>query len=294
MAIKLYTQAYAGQLPDLFTKQSRFLRSFGGNIQTLVGKEADENFLKLKVSDTDVVIQEYSTDPNVAFGTGTGNSNRFGPRKEVKSVDLQVPFDTPLSIHEGIDGYTVNDIPDQVVAERLALHAIAWAERYDTEMSKVLSESASKTLDGKLTIAGIQKVFNEARSTFVNNRVTRNVAWVAYVTSEVYQLLVDNALTTTAKRASTDIDNGELTKYKGFVLVEIEDDKFQAGENIVFAADNVGVAGIGIPVTRVIESEDFAGVALQGAGKLGKYVPDKNKKAILKAKLTEATAETDA
>lgn len=292
MAIKLYTQAYAGQLPDLFVKQARFLRSFGGNLQTLVGKEADENFLKLKISDTDVVIQPYSTDPNVAFGTGTGKSNRFGERKEVKSVDVQVPFDTPLSIHEGIDGFTVNDIPDQEVAKRLALYGVAWAERYDTEMSKVLSESASETLDGKLTIAGVQKVFNEARSKFVNNRVTRNVAWVAYVTSEVYQLLVDNALTTTSKRASTDIDNGELTKYKGFVLVEIEDDKFQNGENIMFVADNVGVAGIGIPVTRVINSEDFAGVALQSAGKLGKYVPEKNKKAILKAKLTEATAET--
>lgn len=292
MAIKLYTQAYAGQLPDLFTKQSRFLRSFGGQIQTLVGKEADENFLKLKVSDTDVVIQEYSTEPDVAFGTGTGNSNRFGPRKEVKSVDLQVPFDTPLSIHEGIDGYTVNDIPDQEVAERLALYGVAWAERYDSEMSKVLSDSASETLTGELTLAGVKKVFNTARSKFVNNQVSRNVTWVAYVTSEVYQLLVDADLTTTAKKSSANVDTGELEKYKGFILEEVEDDKFQTGENIMFVADNVGVAGVGIPVTRVIDSEDFAGVALQGAGKLGKYVPEKNKKAILKATLTEATPET--
>lgn len=294
MAIKLYTQAYAGQLPDLFTKQSRFLRSFGGNIQTIVGAEADADFLKLKISDTDVVIQEYSTDPDVAFGSGTGNSNRFGPRKEVKSVDLQVPFDTPLSIHEGIDGFTVNDIPDQKVAERLALYGVAWAERYDSEMSKVLSESASETLTGELTLAGVKKVFNTARSTFVNNQVSRNVTWVAYVTSEVYQLLVDADLTTTAKKSSANVDTGELEKYKGFILEEVEDDKFQTGENIMFVADNVGVAGIGIPVTRVIDSEDFAGVALQGAGKLGKYVPEKNKKAILKATLTEATPETDA
>ena len=289
MAIKLYTQAYAGQLPDLFTKQSRFLRSFGGNIQTLVGKEADENFLKLKVSDTDVVIQEYSTDPDVAFGTGTGNSNRFGPRKEVKSVDLQVPFDTPLSIHEGIDGFTVNDIPDQVVAERLALHAIAWAERYDGVISKVLSDAASATLTGTLDEAGVTKAFNDAHKAFVNNRVSRNIAWVAYVNTDVYNLLVDNKLATTAKKSETNVDDQAVYKFKGFIIEEVEDDKFQTGENIVFAADNVGVAGVGIPVTRAIDSEDFAGVALQGAGKLGKYVPEKNKKAILKATLTETT-----
>ena len=292
MAIKLYTQAYAGQLPDLFVKKSRFLRAFGGNIQTIIGAEADEDFLKLKVSDTDVVIQEYSTEPNVAFGTGTGNSNRFGPRKEVKSVDLQVPFDTPLAIHEGIDSYTVNDIPDQVVAERLALHGIAWAERYDGVMSKVLSDTASATLTGTLDEAGVTKAFNDAHKAFVNNRVSRNIAWVAYVNTDVYNLLVDNKLATTAKNSETNVDDQAVYKFKGFIIEEVEDDKFQTGENIVFAADNVGVAGVGIPVTRTIDSEDFAGVALQGAGKLGKYVPEKNKKAILKATLTEATPET--
>ena len=35
-----------------------------------------------------------------------------------------------------------------------------------------------------------------------------------------------------------------------------------------------------------MDSEDFAGVALQGAGKLGKYIPEKNQDAILKAVLT--------
>ena len=126
MAIKLYTKQYAGMLPELFAKKSAFLRAFGGTIQTLQGAEADANFLNLKTTDTDVVIQAYSTGAAVAFGAGTGNTNRFGARKEVKSTDTQVPFDTPLAIHEGIDNFTVNDIPEQVVAERLALHAVAW------------------------------------------------------------------------------------------------------------------------------------------------------------------------
>ena len=339
MAIKLYTKQYAGMLQDIFESKSAFLRAFGGEIQTIEGAEADSNFLNLKISDTDVVIQNYNTGENVGFGTGTGNTSRFGPRKEVKSVDLQVPFDTPLAIHEGIDSYTVNDIPDQVIAERLALHAVAWAENYDAVMSAELSANASETLTGELTEEGVTKLFADARKKFVNNKVSNSVAWVAYVNADIYNFLIDSKLATTDKNSSANIDEQSIYKFKGFVLVELPDDKFSfhyalttdealvdgkeyftrsgsAGayvytkvetpnvgdirtyyekveEHAYFVADNVGVAGIGIPIARTMDSEDFAGVALQGAGKLGKYIPEKNKKAILKATLTEPAAETE-
>lgn len=286
MAIKLYTKQYAGMLQNIFESKSAFLRAFGGNIQTIQGAEADSNFLNLKISDTDVVIQDYNTGENVGFGTGTGSTNRFGPRKEVKSVDLQVPFDTPLAIHEGIDSFTVNDIPEQVVAERLALHAVAWAENYDAVMSAQLSANADDTLTGELTEEGVTGVFAEARKVFVNNKVSNSVAWVAYVNADVYNFLIDSKLATTDKNSGVNVDTQVLYRFKGFELVELSDDKFQEGEQAYFVADGVGVAGLGIPVARTMDSEDFAGVALQGAGKLGKYIPVKNKKAILKATLT--------
>ena len=291
MAIKLYTKQYAGMLPELFAKKSAFLRAFGGTIQTLQGAEADANFLNLKTTDTDVVIQAYSTDAAVAFGAGTGNTNRFGVRKEVKSTDTQVPFDTPLSIHEGIDNFTVNDIPEQVVAERLALHAVAWAENYDGVMSAAISTSASETLtETKLSETGVTNAFAEAHKKFVNNKVSNAVAWVAYVTADVYNFLIDSKLATTAKNSSANVDEQSLYKFKGFELAELPDAKFQTGDNVYFVADGVGVAGVAIPVARTMDSEDFAGVALQAAGKLGKYIPDKNKKAILKAKLVAVPA----
>nr|WP_319218592.1 capsid protein [uncultured Trichococcus sp.] len=291
MAIKLYTKQYAGMLPELFAKKSAFLRAFGGTIQTLQGAEADANFLNLKTTDTDVVIQAYSTGAAVAFGAGTGNTNRFGVRKEVKSTDTQVPFDTPLAIHEGIDNFTVNDIPEQVVAERLALHAVAWAENYDGVMSATISSSASATLtETELSETGVTNAFAEAHKKFVNNNVSNAVAWVAYVTADVYNFLIDSKLATTAKNSSANVDEQTLYKFKGFELVELPDAKFQTGDNVYFVADGVGVAGVAIPVARTMDSEDFAGVALQAAGKLGKYIPDKNKKAILKAKLVAIPA----
>lgn len=291
MAIKLYTKQYAGMLPELFAKKSAFLRAFGGTIQTIQGAEAKSDFLDLKTTDTDVVIQAYSTDAATAFGAGTGSTNRFGVRKEVKSTDTQVPFDTPLAIHEGIDNFTVNDIPEQIVAERLALHAVAWAENYDGVMSAAISTSASETLtETELSETGVTNAFAEAHKIFVNNGVSNAVAWVAYVTADVYNFLVDSKLATTAKNSSANVDEQSLYKFKGFELAELPDAKFQTGDNVYFVADGVGVAGVAIPVARTMDSEDFAGVALQAAGKLGKYIPEKNKKAILKAKLVAIPA----
>ena len=286
MTIKIYTKQYAGMLPSLFETKTPFLRVFGGQLQVRSDAEYNENFLELKTSDTDVTIQEYNTGADVGFGTGTGNSSRFGPRNEVKSTDKTVEWEKPLAIHDGIDRFTVNDMPDQVAAERLALHGIAWAEHVNKFLGKAISDNASETLTGDLTEAGVTKMFAEAHKKFVNNKVSSTLAKVAYVTADVYNFLIDSNLAKTDKNSSVNVDNQTLYRFKGFELEELADDQFQTGENAYFTAIGIGVAGVGIEVARAMDSEDFAGVALQGAGKYAKFIPEKNKKAILKAKLT--------
>ena len=291
MAIKYYTKQYAGILPNLFAKKAAFLRAFGGTLQVKDGISQKDTFMEMKTTDTDVVIQEYSTDANVGFGTGTGSTSRFGERKEVKSVDVEVGYEAPLAINEGIDDFTVNDMPSQIVAERLALHGVAWAQHVDGMLGKAISDNASETLTGDLTEAGVTKLFAQAHKIFVNNGVSENVAHVAYITADVLNFLIDSELAKTVKNSSVNIDEQTLYKFKGFILVELPDAKFQTGENAYFVADNVGVAGVGIQVARTMDSEDFAGTALQAAAKYGKYIPEANKKAILKATLTEPTPE---
>ena len=286
MTIKIYTKQYAGMLPSLFETKTPFLRVFGGKLQVRSDAEYNENFLELKTSDTDVTIQEYNTGADVGFGTGTGNSSRFGPRNEVKSTDKTVEWEKPLAIHDGIDRFTVNDMPDQVAAERLALHGIAWAEHVNKFLGKAISDNASETLTGDLTEAGVTKMFAAAHKKFVNNKVSSTIAKVAYVTADVYNFLIDSNLAKTDKNSSVNVDNQTLYRFKGFELEELADDQFQTGENAYFTAIGIGVAGVGIEVARAMDSEDFAGVALQGAGKYAKFIPEKNKKAILKAKLT--------
>ncbi|MGO2981604.1 MAG: capsid protein [Pseudolactococcus laudensis] len=284
MAIKYFTKQYAGILPNLFETKTPFLRVFGGTLQVKADAEYNDNFMDLKITDTDVTIQAYSTDAATAFGAGTGKSNRFGERKEVKSVDATVKWEAPLAIHEGIDKFTVNDIPEQVVAERLALHAVAWAGHVNKFLGKAISGNASATLTGKLSEADV--TFAAAHKAFVNNKVSSTIAKVAFVTADVYNFLIDSSLAKTDKNSSVNIDEQSLYKFKGFELVELSDDQFETGENIYFTAIGIGVAGVGIEVARALDSEDFNGVALQGAGKYAKYIPEKNKKAIIKAKLT--------
>lgn len=284
MAVKEYTKQYVRTLPAIYEKRALFLRTFGGRLQVKDGVKESDTFMEFKVSDTsDVVIQEYNTGENVAFGTGTGNSNRFGPRREIKSTTRSVNYKEPLAIHEGIDNFTVNDIPEQVVAERLALHAEAWTEHLNEVLAELLSTSASETLTGDVV-----KVFNDARATFLNNKVKKSLARVAYVTADVYNYLVDNNLTTSGKKSSANIDTGEIEKFKGFILEEIPDEYFQTGENIIFAVDNIGIVGVGVQIARAFDSEDFAGVALQGAAKYADYMPEENVKGILKANATVA------
>lgn len=280
--IKIYTKEYAGLLQDIFASKQHFLRTFGGNLQVVDGVSNKDTFLELKVSDTDVTVQDYSTDPNVAFLEGTGSTTRFGQRKEIVSVDVQVEYEAPLAIHEGVDNMTVNDNAEQVIAERTALHAEAWVEQINMLLSKALSDNASETLSA----TDVAEAFKTAREKFVDNKVAKNIGWVAYVTPAVYSALVRDSLITTAKNSNVNIDRAELEMHNGFIIEELPTEYFQEGENIIFAADNVGVVGTGIEVYRILDSEDFAGVAIQSAAKYGKYIPEKNTKAILKANVT--------
>lgn len=288
MATKMYTNQYAGLLADVFKKKQHFLNTFGGRLQTKDGETFNDEFLKLKISDTDVVIQKYDMGENVAFGTGTGNSSRFGNRKEIKSVDKTIEYEAPLAIHEGVDKMTVNDNADQIIEERSGLHAEAWTEELNKLLSKAISDNAGETLTGAMKEDDVIKTFNDAHAKFINNHVTKDITWVAYVNTDVYKILVDSKLTNVGKRSGVNIDNQELDKFKGFAIVELADEYFQKGEQIYFAADNIGVVGVGIEVYRLIDSEDFNGVAIQSAAKYGKFIPEKNKAAIIKAKLTPA------
>ena len=93
---------------------------------------------------------------------------------------------------------------------------------------------------------------------------------------------------TSAKGSSANIDENGVTKFKGFIIEEIPGSLFAEGECCYAYIEGVGKAFTGINTARTIESEDFDGVAFQGAGKAGEYILPDNKKAVCKVTITAA------
>lgn len=287
MATFIYTPQFVRTLDTVYKKKAHFLNTFGGGLQIVDGVSDSENFMHLKTVDAETVIQEYDTDPNVAMGTGTANSSRFGPINEIKAVDTEVKYEAPLAIHEGIDNFTVNGPKEAIVYERLAKASEAWTEQVNGLLSRALSESAGTTLETELTEEGLTAFFAQAHKTMVNNHVSKDRVWRAYVTADVLDVLVNARITTSAKRSSANIDEQDMYKFKGFVLEEMADTYFQDGEVVVIAPDDIGVAGAGIQIVRTLDARDFYGTQIQGAGKFAKYIPVQNNNAIIKATATD-------
>ncbi|CAD5896888.1 phage capsid protein [Carnobacterium maltaromaticum] len=286
LSARTYQKQFKGLLQAVFKKQAFFADFFGGGIEALDGVQHNKTAFSVKTSDIPVVVgQNYITDADVAFGTGTSNSNRFGERKEIIYNDTDAPYTWGWTFHEGIDRFTVNNDLSAAVADRLDLQAQAKTQTFNGQHSKFISSVASQT--EALTDYASDKVlalFNKLSKHYINIQAVG--VKVANVNSDLYNAIVDHPLTTTGKNSTANIDENGILRFKGFVINETPDDLFQEGEIAYVYIQGVGKAFTGINTARTIESEDFDGIALQGAGKAGEFILDDNKPAVVKVTKT--------
>lgn len=280
-AARVYQLQFRQLLQAVFQKRAYFRDFFGGGIEALDGVQDNENAFFVKTSDIPVVVGTYNTDPNVAFGTGTSKSTRFGERTEIIYSNTPVPYTWGWAFHEGIDRFTVNNDMNAAVADRLDLQAQAKISQFNAHHGSFISSVAGKT--EALTSYGEKDVlalFNTLSNYFVNIEAVGTKA--AKVTPELYNAIVDHPIATTGKHSSANVDQNSILMFKGFQIEEIPDAMFQEGEVAYAYIQGVGKAFTGINTTRTIESEDFDGVALQGAGRAGEFILDDNKPAVVK------------
>lgn len=281
LGARSYQPQYKELLQAVFKHEAYFRDFFGGEIEALDGVQHNENAFYVKTSDIPVVVRGYDTDADTAMGSGTANSTRFGERTEIIYQDTPVPYTWDWAYHEGIDRHTVNNNLDAAVADRLELQAQAKVDEFNAHHSEFISENAGETLELiSLDADGVLALFNELSVYFTNQRTIG--ARVANVAPQIYNIIVDHPATTIEKRSSANIDDNTIVKFKGFEIQELPEDAFQEGEVIYAYVKNVGKAFTGINTARTIESEDFDGVALQGAGKAGEFILDDNKVAVVK------------
>lgn len=288
LAARNYQLEFKKLLQAVFKKNAYFADFFGGGIEALDGVQNNEHAFYVKTSDIPCVFGTgYDKNAAKAFGAGTSNSNRFGERTEIIYVDTPVDYTWGWNFHEGIDRHTVNNDFDAAVADRLELQAREKTGAFNAAHGKFISESAGHTEElAGYTAEAVLALFN-ALSKYYTNTGAVGVR-KAKVTPDLYNAIVDHPLMTTAKGSSASIDKNGVAKFKGFLIQEVPDEMFQSGECCYTYIEGVGKAFTGINTARTVESEDFDGVALQGAGKAGEYILPDNKKAVVKVTHTGA------
>ena len=280
-----YQLEFKRLLQAVFKKQSYFADFFGGSIEAMDGIQENETAFYVKTSDIPCVCGTgYDKTATKAFGTGTGNSSRFGSRTEIIYTNTPAKYTWGWNFHEGIDRHTVNNDFAAAIADRLELQARAKTKAFNDAHGKFISQNAghSETLLD-YTDDNVLAIFN-ALSKYYNN-IEAVGTKRAKVCADLYNAIVDHRLTTTSKGSVANIDENGVVKFKGFLIEEVPDDLFQIGEVAYVYIDGVGKAFTGINTARTIESEDFDGVALQGAGKAGEFILPDNKKAVCKVLL---------
>ena len=280
--VRTYQKDFKALLQAVFKKQAYFADFFGGGIEALDGVQHNETAFYVKTSDIPVVFgDDYNTDEATAMGAGTSKGSRFGERTEIVYVDTPVNYSWGWTFHEGIDRHTVNNNFDVAVADRLDLQAQAKTQKFNAMHSKFIAESAGKSvaLTG-YTADAVLALFNELSKYFVNIHAIGEK--VAKVNADLYNAIVDHPLATTGKGSGANIDNNTVLRFKGFVIEEVPEDVMHEGAVAYAYVRGVAKAFTGINTARTVESEDFDGVALQGAGKAGEYIPVDNKKAVVK------------
>lgn len=281
-AARSYQKQFKELLQAVFRTQAYFRDFFGGNIEALDGVQHNETAFYVKTSDIPVVVgNQYNKDENVAFGTGTSNSTRFGDRTEIIYTDTPVPYTWEWVYHEGIDRHTVNNDMQAAIADRLDLQAQAKVRKFNAKHSEFISSVAGKTTElSKLDDEGISDLFDELFAHYLDHEVEGTK--VARVNADLYNAIVNGGLAVKEKGSSVGIDKNYVYMFKDFVIEALPATLFQEGEIAYTYVPDIAKAFTGINTARTIESEDFDGVALQGAGKAGEFILDDNKLAVAK------------
>lgn len=279
--VRRYETQYRDMLSTVFGVRAAFAGALSV-IQVLDGVQENAKAFSVKTNDTPVVIGEYKTGAtDGGFGDGSGANSRFGDLTEIKYQNTDVEYDYTLSIHEGLDRYTVNNDLNAAVADRLKLQSEAQTRQMNKRIGKYLSDNAGTTEAlADFTEDKVKALFNKVNAYYINQEVTAPVA--IYLRPELYNAIIDMTANTSAKGSSVSIDNNGLARYKGFALVETPAQYFDTGVVAVFSPDGIVIPFVGISTARTIEATEFDGVKLQAAAKGGTYVLDDNKKAIVK------------
>lgn len=287
LPIRVYTKQYLKILQTVFGVRKAFAGALAP-IQMVDGISENTTAFSVKACNTPVTIGTYDTGANVQFGSGTGSGSRFGNMTEIIYSDVDVNYDYTMTIHEGIDRFTVNNGFDKAIADRLKLQSEAEVRYMNSKNGAYIAAAAGQTETlANLQDATILALFDKISAYYTNLEV--NVPITAYVKPDIFNAIVDNSYANTSKGSKVNVDKNTIDDFKGFKIVKEPAKYFATGIGIYFAPDSSVIPFVGIEMARTIEAQDFNGVKLQAAAKGGAYTPTDNKVAIVKVEYSSMT-----
>lgn len=168
-------------------------------------------------------------------------------------------------------------------------------EIYTPEKDKQCLEQYSKATgvatreDATIDTSNVNKVFAEARTTFVNNKTKGNGKHlVAWVPSSIYSVAcLSDKFLNLEKVGTQALVDGAVGKLSGFQIIEVPDDYMPEGVNIIFANLKVLMNVQTIDTCRVLkEHPDVDGSVCQFHYRYGIFVEETNAKGVLVSKTT--------
>ena len=257
--IRTYVPELHGILESVFAVKS-YWSDFFAPLQLLDGISHKDVAFTIKTNDVAAAVNAgsleyggtaaYDTGANVAFGSGTGSTSRFGNRTEVKYTDTDVPYTWDWVYHEGIDKHTVNEDFDEANARELEKISTGITGKFNAKQGAYLAANAGKTVSvnisaaDEITSAQAIAIFNEIDAYMTDQEVDETLTRVAAVTPALYNAIVDNNLSTTAKGSDVNIDRNEVRMFKDFVIRKLPTKAFGATElSYVKTTDAAVVSG---------------------------------------------------
>jgi hypothetical protein len=281
----VFTTQLLAMFPSIFGAEHKWGASLQP-LQMLDGIRKNQIAFTVKTNDTPVILREYNTDPDVAFGAGTGNSSRYGERTEIIYSDVEVPYDYHLSFNEGIDVATVNNDFDEAIADRLEANSIALVEDANIRIGAKLNELAGNVVSvGNIDEENVIALFMALRAFKTNSKARGNFS--AYVNTAIYAQLLTSKLMTTDKNSLTNIDEGTVGDGRafGFSIYEVPDEYFVDDDVAFVVPDGVVLPFMGINETRIVVDTNHGGEVLQGYIKGGTFISEANASVISRVTL---------
>lgn len=166
--------------------------------------------VKIPVRNTEAVAGDYTRDNTTSGATLTQASGSY----------LTLSIDKDVAVNEKIDGYSVDSVPDNIIADRLDSAAHSLSLRMNQDGTKELLKAEIIASTAALTKDNVYAQFVDLRTALSREKVPTQGRF-ALISPEVYALLLKSSeFVKASDLGDAVVQSGAIGQIAGFLLFE--------------------------------------------------------------------------